>query len=446
LRFEIDGTVAFFALILAALTTAAFGLVPALRASAAAVATRFASPRAGVGGPADRFRPVLIVSEVAIAVVLVTGGVLMMRGLATVLAVDPGLRAANVWSARLSLPPARYRTAEQQKVFYGRVLEQVRTLPRVQKASAISSLPMSGSSTVRSVAIEGRPTRAANEELLATVCTALPDYFETLGIPLVRGRTFDNRDDRPDAPAVAVVNEAFVRRFLPPGDALGTRVSLGSGTADEPWMTIVGIVADVRHESLEVPAEPALFTPYGHRPNPSMTIVVKADAAPLSLTEPIRRIVARLDPDRPPFGVRTMEQVMARSIWQSRFFTWLLAVFGGLALLLASVGVYSVISYTVAQRTGEIGLRLALGATRGDIYWLVMRQGLMPTLVGLAAGLAAAPLVGRALGSWLQGVSPTDPVTYAMVSLALLLAAAAAWFIPSRRAAGLDPLTTLRGQ
>ena len=179
-----------------------------------------------------------------------------------------------------------------------------------------------------------------------------------------------------------------MKRFLPPGDPIGRRVTLGEGDEGEPWMTIVGVVADVRHASLDTAPEPALFTPYGQRPSPSMTLVVGADAAPLSLTEPIRRIVSRLDPDRPVFAVRTMEQVMARSVWQSRFFTWLVALFGGVALVLASVGVYSVISCSVARRSAEIGVRLALGARRWHIRWLVMRHGLLPTLLGLAAGLA----------------------------------------------------------
>lgn len=443
LRFDIDATVAAFALLLAVLAIVVFGLVPALRASRPDVTVR--APRTS-SGSRDRLRAALIVSEVALAVVLLAGGGLMMRALATVLATDPGIHAANVWSGRLSLPPATYPGADEQRALFGQVLEQIRSLPGVRRASAISSLPMSGSLTERGVTIEGRPPRAANEELLATICSTLPDYFETLGINVLRGRTFTPRDDRQGSAPTAVVNEAFVKRYLPSGDPIGRRVTLGSGDAEDPWMTIVGVVADVRHKRLDVAAEPALFMPYDQRPSPSMTIVVKADAAPAALTAPIRRIVSGIDRDRPLFAIRSMDEVIARSVWPSRFFTWLLGVFGATALFLACVGVYGVISYSVAQRTSEIGVRLALGAQRRDIHRLVMRDGLVLTFAGLATGLVGAAMTGRVLGSWLHDVSPTDPATYAGVSLAIVFAAAAACFLPSRRAARLDPMATLRQQ
>jgi putative ABC transport system permease protein len=446
LKFEIDGTVAAFALLLAALTTMLVGLIPALRSSRPAVAPGLAASGVRVTGGRDWPRATLIASEVALAAVLLVGSGLMMRALATVLAIDPGLRAANVWSGRLAIPPVRYATANQQRAFYTQVLDQVRTLPGVRRASAVSSLPMSGSYTSRGVTIEGRPAAAPNEELLAVLCVALPDYFETLGIRVLRGRTFTDRDGLPGTLPVAIVNETFVRRYMPPGDPIGRRVSLGTGTDDEPWMTLVGVVADVRHESLDADADAGLFVPYNQRPVSSMTLVVRAHSASFTLTEPIRRIVSRIDRDRPLFAVRTLEQVMARSIWQSRLFTWLFVVFGGVALALASIGVYSVISYSVTQRTREIGLRLALGAGQGQIRWVVMRHGLALVCVGLAAGLTGATMVGRVLRSWLQGVSPTDPVTYAMVSFVLIAAASAACFVPSRRATRIDPMATLRGQ
>ena len=452
LAFEIDGAVVAFAVLLAALTTIIVGLVPALRSSRPAVATELAASCARMAGSRDTLRAALIALEVALATVLLVGSGLMMRSLATVLAADPGLRAANVWTGRVTLPQRSYPTADHQRAFYTRVLDQVRALPGVRHASAVSSLPMSGSATSRNVVIEGRPPAPANEEVLAVLCASMPDYFETLGIRLVRGRTFTERDGVRGTLPVAIVNETFVKRYVPPGDPIGRRISFGDG---EPWMTVVGVVADVRHERLDADAEPGLFVPHhqlsadsprGLQTGSSVTFVVRGDAAPLSLTEPIRRIVSRIDPARPLFGVRTLEQVMARSIWQSRLFTWLFGVFGAVALVLASVGVYGVISYSVTQRTREIGLRLALGAGRAQIHWMVMRHGLVMAGAGLAVGLAGATVVGRVLRSWLQEVSPTDPATYAMVTLVLLGAAAAACFMPSRRATRIDPMATLRGQ
>jgi putative ABC transport system permease protein len=278
------------------------------------------------------------------------------------------------------------------------------------------------------------------------VCVALPDYFETIGIRLLRGRTFDARDGLPGTPPVAVVNATFVKRYLPPGDPIGRRVSLGDGTGDDPWMTVVGVTADVRHAGLASAADAGLFLPYSQKPAAAMTLVVRTGDSPLSLTEPIRRAVAAVDRDRPLYAVRTFEQVMARSIWQSRLFTWLVGVFGAAALALAALGIFSVISYSVTERTRELGLRLALGAAPGQLRWLVLRQGLGVALMGLAVGLAGATAVARVLGSWLQGVSPTDPATYAAVALVLVGAAAAACLLPARRATRIDPMAALRGE
>ncbi len=445
LRFEIDGTVTAFALSLAALTTLLVGLAPAIRSSRPAIASALAASSARVAGGGDRVRAALIVAEVALAAVLLVGGGLMMRALAAVLANDPGVRPANVWTGRLAIPPAKYQTEDRQRAFFAETLDRVRALPGVRRASAVSSLPMAGSTSSRDVTIEGRPRAAANEELLAVICAALPDYFETVGIRLLRGRTFDARDGLPGTPPVAVVNEMFAKRYLPPGDPIGRRVSLGDGTGDDPWMTIVGVTADVRHEDLGAAPEAGLFLPYNQKPAAAMTLVVLAAASPLSLTEPIRRAVASIDRDRPLYAVRTLEQVMARSIWQSRLFAWLVGVFGGVALVLAAVGIFSVISYSVTERTRELGLRLALGAAPGQLRWLVLRQGLGVALIGLAVGLAGAAAVGRILGSWLHGVSPTDPATYAAVSLVLAGAAIAACLVPARRATRVNPAITLRG-
>ncbi len=446
LRFDIDGRVSAFALMLAALTTLAVGLAPALRASRPALASVLAASANRVAGGRDRVRAVLIVTEVALATVLLVGSGLMMRALANVLAQDPGLRVENVWSGRIAVPPAKYRTPDSQRAFYAQAIERVRALPGVRRASAVSSLPMGGSATSRDVVIEGRPAAAPNEERLAVICVALPGYFETMGIRLLRGRSFDERDGLPGTPAVAVVNETFAKRHLPPGNPVGRRVRFGGGGEDDPWMTVVGVTADVRHESLAADPEAGLFLPYNQAPASAMTLVVKTGSSPLSLTEPIRRAVASMDRDLPLFSVRTLEQVMARSIWQSRLFTWLIGVFGGVALLLAAVGIYSVIWYSVTQRAREMGLRIALGAASGQIHWLIVRQGLSVTLVGLVIGLGGAAAMARVLRAWLQGVGSTDPATYATVSIVLVGAASAACLIPARRAARIDPMTTLRGE
>ncbi len=420
------------------------GLAPALRSSRSALAPGLSASSARVTGSRDWLRASLIASEVALATVLLVGSGLMMRALSAVLAVDPGLRAENVWSGRLALPPARYPTPEKQRAFYTEALDRVRELPGVRRASAVSSLPMSGSASFLAISIEGRPPASVNEELLALVCVMMPDYFETVGIQLRRGRAFTERDGQPGTLPVAIVSETFVRRYLPAGDPLGRRVSLGDGTGENPWLTIVGVSADVRHMGLGAEIEPGLFVPYNQMPRASMSLVVRAGVSPLSLTEPIRRAILRIDRDRPIFAVRTLEEALARSIWQSRLFTWLFGVFGAVALTLAGIGVYSVISYSVAQRTHELGLRLALGAKRGQIHWLVMRYGVGLSAAGLAVGLAGSVLVSRLLRSWLHGVSAVDPATYAAVPLVLAAAALAACYLPGRRATRIDPMTALR--
>ncbi len=440
LAFEIDGRVAVFALLLAGVTTALVGLVPALRLSRPAIAPRLSAAGARVTRSRDWLRASLIASEVALATVLLVGSGLMMRALSAVLAVDPGLRAENLWSGRLARPPARYDAPEKQRAFYTDVLDRVRALPGVRRASAVSALPMSGAASFLQIsAIEGRPPASANEQFLALLCVVMPDYFETTGIQLRRGRTFEDRDGLPGTLPVAIVSDTFVRRYLPPGDPLGRRVKLGG-----PWLTIVGVVADVHHMGLGEEVDAGLFVPYNQQPKASMSLVVRAGVPPLTLTEPIRRAVRSIDRNRPLFAVRTLQEAMARSIWQSRLFTWLFGVFGAVALTLAGIGVYGVISYSVVQRTRELGLRLALGARQGQIHWLVMRHGIGLSGAGLAVGLAGSVLVGRLLRAWLHGVSAIDPTTYAAVPLVLAAAALAACYLPARRATRIDPMTTLR--
>ncbi len=442
LRFDIDPTVTAFALALAALTTILVGLVPALRSSKASIASGLTMSGTRVTRSRDWLRGSLIVSEVALATVLLVGSGLMMRALLIVLAVDPGLRAENVWSGRVAIPPARYGTKERQRAFYAEVLERIRSIPGVRRASAVSFLPMGGSASLRDILVEGRARRTADEELLSVVCAAMPDYFETMGIRLLRGRTFTDRDGLPGTPPVAIVNKTFASRFLPAGEPIGRRVKFG----DDQWMTIVGVTADVRHRGMASAADAGLFLPYGQNPSTSMSLVVRTDSAPLSFTEPIRRAVSLVDRNRPLFAVRSLQEVIAQSIWESRLFTWLFTAFGAVALALACIGVYSVISYSVVQRSRELGVRLALGARGGQIHLLVMRRGVGPAIVGLMIGLTTSTLVSGLLRTWLQGVSGTDPATYTVVSLVLLAAASVACFVPSRRAARLDPMETLRGQ
>jgi len=443
MRFDIDATVVAFVVALTVVTGLTFGLIPALRASRRDVtaALKESGTRSATGG-AGRLRTVLVVSEVAIAVVLLVGGGLVVRGFVRLMNVDPGFRPSNVLTLRVALPEAAYSTEDRRRAFVDEALPRIRALAGVERAAIVTSLPLAGG-TGYGISIEGAPPRPGRVPVADFAATS-PGYFETLGIRLVRGRTFDARDGRPGTDPVAIVSEKLASLHWPNQDAIGKRFKLGDASSRQPWMTVVGVVGDVRQWGLDAPVGEAMYVPHPQWPLRGFTVVVRTAGPPLALVNPVRRAIHDMDRHLPIADVFTMDRVVVRSLWQPRLFSWIFAVFGAVALVLAVVGVYGVVSYSVAQRTREIGIRVALGAGRGRIRTMVLNQGMRATFVGLGIGVACAVAVTRVMGALLYGMSPTDPVTFGLVTLVLAVTALAACLVPALRATKVDPIVALR--
>jgi putative ABC transport system permease protein len=378
----------------------------------------------------------------AIAVVMLTGAGLMIRSFARLQEVDPGFKPERILSVNLALPGSKYKEPPQLSAFFEQLLGRVSALPGVESAAAVSALPLGGGGDVIAFVVEGRPEPPPEQVMDAEYRVVTPDYFATMGIELVRGEGITARHVA-GSPAVTVVNETMARLHWPGEDPVGKRINLGN-PATSPWRTVIGVVRDIRHEGLDKVPYPQMYAPYAQFPRRSMTLVARAAADPLGLAPGVRREVAALDKDLPLYNVRTMEQVMAESVARQRFTMLLIAIFAGVGLLLASVGIYGVISYTVSQRRHELSVRLALGAQGRDILKMVVGQGMLLALGGIVAGLAAAFLLTRVMASLLYGVSATDPLTFALVPLALAGVALLASLIPARRATRVDPAGALR--
>lgn len=443
---QVDAPVVGFALALSLLAALMYGIVPALQASRAGV--QGALKEGGRGGAAGRslhlFRKALIGCEVAVAIVLLTGAGLLLRSFAELQKVDVGFNPRNVLTAEFQLPGAKYSEPEQRRAFFHQFIERVREIPGVTMAAAVRSLPLTGSGWQPVMALEGREVRSVAEGAVVEAALATPEYFRTMGIPLVAGREFAE-SDVPGKPAVAIVDETFVNRWLAGKNPIGTRIRQAfSDDPKEPWVEIVGVVKAVRRNSLTDEIKPSVYFPHAQRPFGNMTLVVRTSVPPSSVLAAVRQAVAQIDREQPLARVISLEQEFSSVVAQPRFTAWLLGVFAAVALGLAAIGAYGVISYSVAQRTHEIGVRLALGAAPRDVRAMVMRQGMGVVLAGTAAGLAAAMGLARVLRTLLYGVSSTDPATYFVVTLLLLLTAGLACWIPARRATRVDPLVALR--
>ena len=419
-----------------------FGLAPALRASRADLNDALKEGGKAGGAERNRLRSLLVVAEVALSLVLLAGAGLMLRSFVRLLEVKPGFDPERVLVAELILPRARYREDAQAVEFYSRLREGVGGLPGVRSAALTSFIPLAGSNATTGFTVEGQPRPPHGQEPEANYRAVTPGYFSTMRIPLVGGRAFDE-GDAAGAERVCVVNEALARKYFPGEDPLGRYVRGEGGTPEAQLKRIVGVVGDVRHNLDEDP-KPEIYFPEAQDASRSMVLVARADADPLSLAPAVRAQVQALDRDLPVYNVRTMDQVRAESIFRQRFSVVLLGIFAALALALASVGLYGVISYTVTQRTHEIGVRMALGAQGGDVLRMVVRQGMAHVAVGVGAGLAGSLLLTRVMAGLLYGVSATDPATFAGVSLLLAAVALAACLVPARRAAKVDPIKALR--
>jgi putative ABC transport system permease protein len=343
----------------------------------------------------------------------------------------------------LGLPDARY-TASQQAAFFAQLLPRLRALPGVRSASGVYPLPLSNDQIQVTFEIDGRAF-AKSEEPATNYQAAAPDYFKTLRIPLLAGRDFTVADDE-KAPPVIIVNESFAKQFFPHENALGKRIKPGLSTTPgaEVMREIVGVVGDVKHRGLNVPSGPQVYEPEAQMPFDQLTLVLRTDGDPRGLIGAVRDEARLLDKDLPVFDVKTLEEYLSVSVAQPRFNTLLLAVFAGVALILAAVGLYGVMSYSVAQRTHEMGIRIALGAQQRDVVRLIAGQAFRLTLIGLAFGLASAWTATRWLSGLLFGVPPTDPFTFAVVAVLLCFVALAACYVPARRAMQVDPIIALR--
>src|SRR5205085_1419078 len=346
-------------------------------------------------------------------------------------------------------PDARYKENAQTEQFFRALLQRVQGLPGVQYASLTRGLPMSGG-IESGVTVEGQEITNMKDTVVAVNLSVSPDYFRTMEIPLLQGRYFTEQD-RTDALPVAVIDEMMAARFFPAGDAVGKRIKIGGAQSPFPWMQIVGVVKHVRHYGPDEEGRVEIYRPYFQLPNVpdvqlgrTMVLAVRTTGEPTSLTATVRNAVREIDKDQPVANVQTMTQVVAAAVASQKFATWLLAVFAATALLLAALGLYGVMAYTVTQRTHEIGIRMALGAAQRDVLRLIVGQGMRLTLVGVGVGLVGAFLVTRLMKSLLYGVSAADPLTYGGVAVLLALVALLACLIPARRAMKVDPMIALR--
>lgn len=439
-----DWRVLIFTLVVSLLTGILFGLAPALSTSKANLTeTLKEGGRGSVGTVKQRLRSLLVISEVALSLVLLIGAGLLIKSFLRLSQVDPGFKPTNVLTMQLFLTRTNYPKDEQRVVFYNQLVERIKSLPGVQAAGTVSELPLSGQENDTFFTIEGKPAAAfGSESNDANVRFVSPDYFNALSIPLKRGRSFDNHDGL-NTQRVAVVNERFVERYFPGEEAIGKHLVIDFG---EPLNAeIVGVVGSIRHSSLaQQNASPEMYLTSTQSPPFGVNLVVRAAGDPAQLTSAIRSAVQSLDKDIPIYNVKTMEQRVSESASQPRFRTLLLGLFAALALALASIGIYGVISYSVTQRTHEIGLRVALGAQARDVLKLIITQGMKMALVGVALGLAGAFAVTRVMSSFLFGVSANDPSTFVGVSLLLTTVAFLACYIPARRATRVDPMVALR--
>jgi putative ABC transport system permease protein len=438
-----------FALAVTLVTSILFGLVPAHAATRIRSALSEASRGSSGSRGSQRFRFVLLGLQIAMAVVLVAGAGLMIRTFANLMAIDPGFRSDGVLTLRLSTPEASYPEAGAVVSFWDRLFDEVNAMSAVESTGAARILPLATQIGDWGIQVEGY-VPAPDENPAGDWQIVTPGYIETIGMSLLEGRSFTDAD-RADSEPVVLVNEALARKYLSEGSALGRSVGIGGRDGARPTR-VVGVVRSVRHNGVTAEVKPGFFVPlaqaeYAHGFTPrSMTLAIRTSAAPETLLPEVRRIIAALDPKMPIAEVRTLEDVVAGAVAPSRFTMALLVAFSALALLLACVGVYGVVSYVVSQRRSEIGIRMALGASRSSVFAFVGTQVAIATGVGVLAGCAAALVATSSMGAVLHGVRPTDPLTFATVPLVLFATALAGSLIPALRATRVDPVSTLRSE
>ena len=442
----VDGRVLAFALVLSVATGLLFGLAPALRLAGGTISGGLREGNRSVaGGPGLRnLRSALVLGEVAVAFVLLVGAGLLVRSFDRLLRVEPGFRTDGLLTARLLLPRTRYGEEPRQAAFLEQLVDRLSGLPSVTSAAVVSDAPLGDSPPYLSVSIQGQPPAGPGVVQDVEQFSASPGYFATLDIPRLRGRLFD-ASDRAGRPLVGVVNQAAVRRLYGGLDPIGSRLTFGNPGDSASWVTIVGVVGDIHHAGLNEPPYPQVYLPVAQAPRRWMVLVARTDARdPLALARSTRQAVTSLDPDLALSEVATMEQRIAGATARPRVSAIVLGGFAVAALLLAAIGIYGVMAYSAAQRTREIGIRIALGAEQRDILKLIVGQGMVLIAIGAGIGLALALAATRVFKSLLFGVSATDPLTFTVVLLVLIAVALLACYVPARRATKVDPLVALR--
>jgi putative ABC transport system permease protein len=437
----IDRGVLIFTIFVSIATGIFFGLAPALSSArvdlneALKATAKTATARSGLRGA-------FVVAQLALTLVLLIGAGLMTRSFVRLMNVPLGFNQKNVLTLRVELPRSRYANGEQRREFFGQLLERVKAIPGIQAAGAISQLPLSGYSMMGRFTIEGQPRPEPGKGKPMPIGIVTPDYFQAMQIPLREGRLFDSRDVE-KMPEVAIVNESMARKFWPGENPIGKKVG---AMCDEQALcrTVVGVVGDIRHEGLANESQPEIYLPHRQIALPAMSLVLRTPGNPLNHIAAVRHEVRSLDKDQPVPLVQTLEEHVSQSVLQPRLMMTLLSTFAGLALVLAAVGVYAMMSYSVSQRRGEIGIRIALGAAKSDILRLVVGQAMLLVAISLTIGLAGALAATRLLGSLLYGVGIRDPSTFAGIALLLSLVSLFAAWLPARRAAKISPMTALR--
>jgi putative ABC transport system permease protein len=443
-RGGIDFRVLGFTSLVTILTGLIFGFIPALEASRSQLneTLKEGGRDSRSGARSHRLRNIFVVAEVAMALVLLVGSGLMIRSFIRLQSVNAGFDPKNLLTARLALPGSKYREEHQRVSFFRNLVERIEAMQGVRSAAAISFLPFAGLGAATSIEIVGRPEPPAGERPVADVRVVHPNYFDTMGIRLLDGRSFTQAEAN-EARRVVIINETMARSYWPDENPLGKQVVINMKDENLP-NEIIGIVSDSRHAGLDIPIRAMTYWPHSELTYSAMTVVVRAESNPQALAGAIRQEVLNLDPDQPIADVRTMESILGESVARSRFSAVLLTTFAVLALALAALGVYGVLSYTVAQRTHEIGIRMALGAGQQDVLKLVVAHGMKLVLAGVAIGTLASIGLTRLIAGLLFEVSATDPATFVVIALVLTAVALLACFIPARRATKVDPMVALR--
>ena len=438
----INSQVLLFTLALSVLSGIVFGLAPAWQTSKPNLNNSLKEGSRQTSGSSHRLRSSLVVFEVALSLVLLVGAGLLTRNFLSLLRTNAGFNSDNVMTMTLVLPTQKYKEQPQRAAFYNDLVQRAKAYPGVESAAVVNYLPLGQSNSSDSYLVEGEPEPRPGNENDGRYRVASPDYFRTMGVSIIRGRGFTEQD-KAGATPVVIVNETLARRHWPGQDAIGKRIRFYGPQDKAPWMEVVGVIADVKHD-LTIPVEPEYYLPHAQDPWNGMILVAKTSVDPASLAGALRQQVWSIDKDQPVFDVRTMEEVKSASLVLYSFSSVMIGIFAAVAMVLAAIGIYGVMAFAVTQRTQEIGIRMALGARTGDVLKLVVRHGMKLALFGIVIGLAGSWVLTRFIANLLVGVQPTDLLTFSVVSLCLLVAAFIACYLPARRATKVDPLVALR--